>query len=146
MTQDFQKTELVFEALAQSMGASDQDAKTALDSFLSAQGLPDEDQYIFEMAITQRGVTNVLYVRYAPVPSGTKGSSGIQIVKEPTRHYIHFTESLENFDQMTKGGAGDVINEYFKSHNLKMDMSKVFMLAKKREDGWVDIYIPYKEK
>jgi len=149
MSISFQIASLEAMTLAFTFDSDEAAAIGKIDRFATAIGVPAARRFQVELAITQRGVRNVTYIRYAAVPKGTGNEKDINIIDLPAGEFVRFTATKEEYTAFADGAMRTTLDEFMKTNNLGYDMSKVFALAEPIvADGVThyDIIMPVKRK
>lgn len=124
-------------------------ANGLLDEFLLANNVINSRRFRMEMAVTQRGVKYVTFIKYAQVPEGTNKRNTISIVDLPKAEYLYFQISEEQYANFNDEESKVDISTFMKEHHLEYDISKVIALVEEKliENKKVfDIYFPFKRK
>ncbi len=149
MSISFQIATLEAMTLAFTFDSDEACAVGRIDRFAASIGVPDARRFQVELAITQRGVRNVTYIRYAAVPKGTVNEKDINIVDLPGGEFVRFTATKEEYVAFADGALKSALDDFMKENKLGYDMSKVFALAEPIvADGVThyDIIMPVKRK
>lgn len=143
MSLNIEFVQLNLSTLAMSMGKTQEEADTLLQTFAKEQGITLTDTFFFEFLVTQGTKRNITYLSYGAVPDGTKGSSGIQISQLKHQNFFKFSCSEETFRSSLENELGEKIQAALKDHGYTLDMSKIYGLMQKEESNII-FYFQYK--
>ena len=143
MSGKFSLVTLDIEALVFSMAETREKANMLIDVFLEEKEIDCTRKFLFDFVMKKDKVSNTLFLAYAEVPMGTKGSKDLKIIELKNHNYVHVRLSESEYQDLILGELDLNVGEYLKNNGLKIDISKVYGLVEVVNNCY-NMYVPYK--
>jgi len=143
MSEKFSLVTLDIEALVFSMAETREKANMLIDVFLEEKEIDCTRKFLFDFVMKKDKVSNTLFLAYAEVPMGTKGSKDLKIIELKNHNYVHVRLSESEYQDLILGELDLNVGEYLKNNGLKIDISKVYGLVEVVNNCY-NMYVPYK--
>ncbi len=130
-------------------GSDEAQTNALLEEFLLDNNIVTARRFRMEMAVTQKGVKYVTYIKYAQIPEGTSKTKTVSVVSLPSAEYLYFQMSEAQYAKFNDNDGKADITDFMTENKLAYDMSKVFALVEEgiNENGkFFDVYFPFKRK
>jgi hypothetical protein len=121
-------------------------AQESVKKFAELNHKPVEDvkTYFASIVVTQHGVRNVTYLQYIEIKPEEAIPSGFRKTALPEGPCLEATLSAQEFAEMEDGTKKEIVDNYLKSHQLRMDIRNVLFLAEKTPEGNIHLRMPVK--